>query len=114
MACGCEQEAVAAMAKTIQKGMRLRAEVDLGGIGVSAGDEFEVDDCNCHIDFDSLLATGAVELVHAARSPAGGKGKKDKSDTLAPAGEGNNTDEGGEAGGESEPPELPTGGEDGR
>lgn len=83
MACGCEQEAVIAMAKTIQTGTRLVAEVDLGGIGIAAGDEFEVDDCNCHLDFDSLLATGAVKVVKAAR-PAGGHEATKSADTTKP------------------------------
>lgn len=68
MACGCEQEAVTAMATVIPKGTRLVAEVDLGGIGVAAGEEFEVDDCNCHVDFDSLLATGAVTRAKTTKA----------------------------------------------
>jgi len=67
MACGCEQEVVIAMATTIQRGTRLLAEVDLGGIGVAAGEEFDVDECNEHFDYDLLLATGAVTRVKLAR-----------------------------------------------
>lgn len=64
------------MADKTYKGKRFVAMVDLGGIDLVAGDEFEVDDCNAHLDFETLLTTGAVELVRTARSPAGGEASK--------------------------------------
>lgn len=73
------------MAERTFKGRRLVAMVDLGGIGVSAGDEFEVDACNCHLDFETLIATGAVEVVRTARSPAGGEGAKAEKGEAQPA-----------------------------
>lgn len=48
---------------TIATGTHLRAVVELGGIGVAEGAEFVVDDCNAHLDYDALLASGAVQLV---------------------------------------------------
>lgn len=77
------------MATAIPKGTRLVAEVDLGGIGVAAGDEFDVDECNEHIAFDVLLATGAVtrakatKPADATKPPTGGAVTK-ASDTTKP------------------------------
>lgn len=107
MACGCEQEAVIAMTKTIQNGTRLVAEVDLGGIGVSAGDEFEVDDCNCHVDFDSLLATGAVTRAKTAKAA-----ETSKSPDVKPATGGDATKPADTT--KPEPVKPATGGADGR
>lgn len=57
---------------TIDNGTRFRAVVELGGIGVAEGAEFTVDDCNAHLDYAALLASGAVEMVQplkAAKAP---------------------------------------------